>query len=122
MEQFRVLTRIRIRTLYSLSFLVMVGTTIIMFFFTTTNVVLGLSWCIGITFAIMLTVPYVLVGKYHQIKQVRCVRCFIVAARGGQWSQQLLVLKTCSGDCQAQGCILRHLLGLNNSRFVCLAR
>nr|CAB3266289.1 solute carrier family 45 member 4-like [Phallusia mammillata] len=69
MEHFSLLRRVRIRLVYSISFMLVVVTTSIMFFFPTTEVILALSWCIGVTFSIMLTVPYVLVGKYHLIKQ-----------------------------------------------------
>nr|XP_026694725.1 solute carrier family 45 member 4 isoform X1 [Ciona intestinalis] len=69
MERGTLLNKIRLRKLYSGGFLLMFITGLLMFFFTNQIVILSLSWCIGVTFAIMLTVPYVLVGKYHQNKQ-----------------------------------------------------
>ncbi|CAK8692399.1 unnamed protein product [Clavelina lepadiformis] len=68
LERFHLLTKISMRFLYSSVFLLGTVVMIIMFFFTNKWVMLILNSCIGVTFATMLTLPYVLVGKYHQNK------------------------------------------------------
>ena len=65
MERMRILKRFSIRILYSFSFLLMAFAMLIMFLYTDRYVILLLSWTIGVTVAVLLTVPYVLVGKYH---------------------------------------------------------
>ena len=43
-----------------------------MFSFPDKYVILALSWTVGISTAVLLTVPYVLVGKYHRDLRVSC--------------------------------------------------
>jgi len=54
---------------------------LIMFLYTDRYVILLLSWTIGISVAVLLTVPYVLVGKYHLNTKVDFklqVKCFVI--------------------------------------------
>ena len=70
MERCKILKRFSIRKLYSFSFVLMAGTMLLMYVFTDRYVILLLSWTIGVSMAVLLTIPYVLVGKYHRNVQV----------------------------------------------------
>ncbi|XP_039264957.2 solute carrier family 45 member 4-like [Styela clava] len=68
LEYFDILTRVSLRVVYAGGQLLTALSTAVMYMFPNKYVILMLSWTIGITVSTSLTIPYILVGKYHQEK------------------------------------------------------